>query len=49
VRVLSRDPGAPGQPSVVPSPTVFDLTGHPPRSVKDWVAEHISLFTTPDA
>ena len=31
----------------VPSPTVFDLTGHPPRSVKDWVHEHVSLFTAP--
>jgi hypothetical protein len=30
----------------VPSPTVSDLTGHPPRSVKDWVNEHISLFAT---
>ncbi|MDT5303721.1 MAG: hypothetical protein QOG79_7104 [Mycobacterium sp.] len=30
----------------VPSQTVFDLTGHPPRSVKDWVNEHISLFAT---
>jgi NAD(P)H dehydrogenase (quinone) len=33
----------------VPSPTVFDLTGHPPRSVKDWVNEHVSLFATPTA
>jgi NAD(P)H dehydrogenase (quinone) len=33
----------------VPSPTVFDLTGHPPPSAKNWVAEHISLFTTPGA
>jgi NAD(P)H dehydrogenase (quinone) len=31
----------------VPSPTVFDLTGHAPRSVKDWVNEHISLFAAP--
>jgi uncharacterized protein YbjT (DUF2867 family) len=31
----------------MPSPTVFDLTGHPPRSVKDWVHEHISLFAAP--
>ena len=31
----------------MPSPTVFDLTGHPPRSVKDWVHEHVSLFATP--
>jgi NAD(P)H dehydrogenase (quinone) len=31
----------------VPSPTVFDLTGHPPRSVKDWVDEHVSLFAAP--
>jgi uncharacterized protein YbjT (DUF2867 family) len=29
----------------VPSPTVFDLTGRPPRSVKDWVHEHVALFT----
>jgi len=28
----------------VPSPTAFDLTGHAPRSVKDWVDEHVSLF-----
>jgi len=28
----------------VPSPTVYDLTGHAPRSVKDWVNEHVSLF-----
>ena len=33
----------------VPSPTVFDLTGHPPRSVKDWVDEHVSLFAAPAA
>ena len=33
----------------VPSPTVFDLTGHAPRSVKDWVDEHVSLFATPAA
>jgi uncharacterized protein YbjT (DUF2867 family) len=33
----------------VPSPTVFDLTGHAPRSVKDWVHEHISLFAGPAA
>ena len=32
-----------------PSPTVFDLTGHEPRSVKDWVREHISLFAVPAA
>jgi NAD(P)H dehydrogenase (quinone) len=31
----------------VPSPTVFDLTGHAPRSVKDWVNEHVSLFAAP--
>jgi uncharacterized protein YbjT (DUF2867 family) len=31
----------------MPSPTVFELTGHPPRSVKDWVEEHVSLFATP--
>ena len=31
------------------SPTVFDLTGHPPRSVKDWVDEHVSLFAAPAA
>jgi uncharacterized protein YbjT (DUF2867 family) len=31
----------------MPSPTVFDLTGRPPRSVKDWVNEHVSLFATP--
>jgi uncharacterized protein YbjT (DUF2867 family) len=31
----------------VPSPTVFELIGHPPRSVKDWVHEHISLFAAP--
>jgi NAD(P)H dehydrogenase (quinone) len=28
----------------VPSPTVLNLTGHAPRSVKDWVDEHFSLF-----
>jgi NAD(P)H dehydrogenase (quinone) len=28
----------------VPSPTVYDLTGHAPRSVKDFVNEHVSLF-----
>jgi NAD(P)H dehydrogenase (quinone) len=33
----------------IPSPTVFDLTGHPPRSVKDWVDEHVSLFAAPAA
>ena len=33
----------------VPSPTVFDLTGHAPRSVTDWVHEHISLFGAPAA
>jgi uncharacterized protein YbjT (DUF2867 family) len=33
----------------MPSPTVFDLTGHPPRSVKDWVKEHVSLFAAPAA
>jgi NAD(P)H dehydrogenase (quinone) len=33
----------------VPSPTVFGLTGHTPRSVKDWVDEHISLFAAPAA
>ena len=33
----------------VPSPTVFDLTGRAPRSVKDWVHEHISLFAAPAA
>jgi NAD(P)H dehydrogenase (quinone) len=33
----------------VPSPTVYDLTGHAPRSVKDWVHEHISLFAAPAA
>jgi NAD(P)H dehydrogenase (quinone) len=33
----------------VPSPTVFDLTGHAPRSVKDWVDEHVSLFAAPAA
>ena len=32
-----------------PSPTVFDLTGHAPRSVKDWVDEHVSLFAAPAA
>ncbi|HXL61524.1 MAG TPA: NmrA family NAD(P)-binding protein [Mycobacterium sp.] len=31
----------------MPSPTVFDLTGHPPRSVKDWLHEHVSLFAAP--
>jgi NAD(P)H dehydrogenase (quinone) len=33
----------------VPSPTVFDLTGHAPRSVNDWVREHVSLFAAPAA
>jgi hypothetical protein len=33
----------------VPSPTVFDLTRHAPRSVKDWVDEHVSLFAAPAA
>jgi uncharacterized protein YbjT (DUF2867 family) len=33
----------------VPSPTVADLTGHAPRSVKEWVNEHVSLFATPVA
>jgi uncharacterized protein YbjT (DUF2867 family) len=33
----------------VPSATVFDLTAHAPRSVKDWVTEHISLFAAPAA
>ena len=33
----------------VPSPAVFDLTGHAPRSVKDWVDEHVSLFAAPAA
>src|SRR5258705_4000253 len=33
----------------MPSPTVFDLTGHAPRSVKDWVDEHVALFTAPAA
>jgi NAD(P)H dehydrogenase (quinone) len=33
----------------VPSPTVFDLTGHAPHSVKDWVQEHISPFAAPAA
>jgi NAD(P)H dehydrogenase (quinone) len=33
----------------VPSPTVLDLTGQAPRSVKDWVQEHISLFSAPAA
>jgi hypothetical protein len=33
----------------VPSPTVYDLTGHAPRSVKDWVNEHVSLFGAPAA
>jgi NAD(P)H dehydrogenase (quinone) len=32
-----------------PSRTVFELTGHNPRSVKDWVDEHISLFAAPAA
>jgi NAD(P)H dehydrogenase (quinone) len=31
----------------VPSATVFDLTGRPPRSVEDWVDEHVSLFEAP--
>jgi NAD(P)H dehydrogenase (quinone) len=31
----------------VPSPTAFDLTGHAPGSVKDWVDEHVSLFAAP--
>ncbi|MCW2686616.1 MAG: hypothetical protein JWR37_1506 [Mycobacterium sp.] len=33
----------------VPSATVFDLTGHNPHSVKDWVDEHVSLFAVPAA
>jgi NAD(P)H dehydrogenase (quinone) len=33
----------------VASPTVFDLTGHAPLSVKDWVDEHVSLFAAPAA
>src|SRR4029077_8581726 len=33
----------------VPPPAVFDLTGHAPRSVKDWVDEHVSLFAAPAA
>ena len=33
----------------VPSPTVYDLTGHAPRSVHDWVNEHVSLFAAPAA
>jgi len=33
----------------VPSPTVYDLTGHAPRSVKDFVNEHVSLFAAPAA
>ena len=33
----------------VPSPTVYDLTGHTPRSVKDWVNEHVPLFAAPAA
>ena len=33
----------------VPSPTVYDLTGNAPRSVKDWVNEHVSLFGAPAA
>jgi NAD(P)H dehydrogenase (quinone) len=33
----------------VPSPTVVDLTGHAPRSVKDWVHEHVSLYAAPAA
>jgi NAD(P)H dehydrogenase (quinone) len=28
----------------VPTPTVHELTGHAPRSVKDWVSEHVALF-----
>ena len=31
----------------VPSPTVFDLTGHAPCSVKDCVDAHLSLFADP--
>ncbi|MCW2623301.1 MAG: family NAD(P)-dependent oxidoreductase [Mycobacterium sp.] len=38
-----------GNVYAVPSPTVFDLTGHAPRSVKDWVDEHVSLFAAPAA
>jgi NAD(P)H dehydrogenase (quinone) len=33
----------------VPSPTVFDLTGRAPRSVQDWVDEHVSVFAGPAA
>jgi hypothetical protein len=33
----------------VPSPTVFDLTGRAPRSVKDCVDEHVQLFAAPAA
>jgi uncharacterized protein YbjT (DUF2867 family) len=33
----------------VPSPTVYDLTGHAPRSVRDWVNDHVSLFAVPAA
>ena len=33
----------------VPSSTVYDLTGHAPRSVKDWIDEHVSLFAKPAA
>jgi NAD(P)H dehydrogenase (quinone) len=33
----------------VPSTTVYDLTGHAPRLVKDWVHEHVSLFAAPAA
>jgi NAD(P)H dehydrogenase (quinone) len=33
----------------VPSPTVHDLTGHAPRSVEDWVHEHVALFAAPAA
>jgi NAD(P)H dehydrogenase (quinone) len=33
----------------VPSPTVYDLTGHAPRSANDWVHEHVSLFAAPAA
>ena len=33
----------------VPSPIVYDLTGHAPRPVKDWVHEHVSLFGVPAA
>jgi hypothetical protein len=28
------------------SPDVADLTGHSPRSVRDFVGDHRSLFTT---